>query len=65
MTHPLFAALAEHGVTLAEEAKAVKRSPASIRAMCYPEGNDNRRPAPEALRKRWLDKYGVPLKAWR
>lgn len=63
--HPLFAALAAKGVTLAEEAQAVHRSPASIRSMCYPKGNDSRRPAPEALQKRWLAEYGVPLKAWK
>ena len=61
--HPLFQALAKAGVTIAEEAKAVKRSPASIRSFCYDD--ENRRPAPEALRQRWLEKYGVPLKVWR
>lgn len=63
--HPLFAALAAKGVTLAEEAKAVGRSPASIRSMCYPKDSASRRPAPEALRQRWLTEYGVPLKAWK
>jgi len=63
--HPLFAALAAHGVTLAEEAKIVRRSPASIRSFCYPKNNDNRRPVPDALKQRWLSEYGVPLKTWR
>jgi hypothetical protein len=63
--HPLFAALAKNGVTLAEEAKAVGRSTASIRSMCYPKDSASRRPAPDALQRRWLKEYGVPLTAWK
>lgn len=63
--HPLFEALAKHGVTLAEEADNVKRSPSSLRSFCYPKGNPHRRPAPEDLKKRWRDLYGVSPKAWR
>lgn len=63
--HELFKALAKAGVTLAEEADKVKRSTSSIRSMCYPKGNPNRRPAPEALKQRWLTLYKVPTSAWR
>jgi hypothetical protein len=62
--HPLIAALAKEGITLAEEAKAVKRSPTAIRNYLYPAGEVSFRPIPRELAKLWHKKYGVPLTAW-
>jgi len=62
--HPLIAALAERGITLAEEAKAVKRSTTAVRNYLYPRGEAMSRPVPKELAKLWQKKYGVPLDAW-
>lgn len=62
--HPLIDALKKARVTIAEEAKAVKRSPASVRSFCYPAAHDSFRPVPRALAEHWRRTYGVPLSAW-
>jgi lambda repressor-like predicted transcriptional regulator len=65
MDHPLIAALAERGITLAEEAKAVKRSPTAVRNYLYPASEPSSRPIPRDLAELWRKKYGVPMSTWK
>lgn len=62
--HPLIAALESAGVSVAEEAKAIRRSPASLRSFCFPATSEHYRPVPRAIAQRWLQEYGVPLATW-
>jgi hypothetical protein len=61
--HPLLAALKRAGVSVVDEATAVRRSPASVRSFCTSE-EANYRPIPRAIAERWLKVYGVPLATW-
>jgi len=62
--HGLAAALRDRRVTLAEEAKAVKRNPTSLRNFMYPKSHPNNRPVPRSLVDYWAKKYGVSDRAW-
>jgi lambda repressor-like predicted transcriptional regulator len=62
--HPLIAALAKRGVSVAEEAKTVRRSVASLRSFCFPATSEHYRPIPRAIAERWLAEYKVPLATW-
>lgn len=64
LKHPLMAALKKAGVTVAEEAASVKRSPPSLRSFCKPKGDPSSRPCPRALADHWKRTRGVPLSAW-
>ncbi|HUG50214.1 MAG TPA: hypothetical protein VLZ78_04375, partial [Terrimesophilobacter sp.] len=63
--HPLVAAMIEHGVTLVEVAKKVKRSRSTVQAWMLPKDDDNHRPIPEDAKKILLDEYGVPISTWK
>lgn len=62
--HPLMVALAKAGVTVAEEAKAIHRSVASLRSFCFSAKSEHYRPVPRAIADRWLAEYKVPLATW-
>lgn len=62
--HPLFAAMAAKGITLAEEAAEVKRSPASVRSFTYDADHPAYRPCPRTIAEHWKRKYKVPLSTW-
>lgn len=62
--HELIKALKKAGVTLAEAAKEVKRSTASVRSWLYPVGDTSFRPIPRACAEHFRDKYKVPLATW-
>lgn len=62
--HPLFAAMAAKGITLAEEAAEVKRSPASVRSFTYDVDNAAYRPCPRPIAEHWKRKYKIPLSTW-
>ena len=62
--HPLMKGLAAKGVTLVEEAKAVRRSVSGVRSFCFPPDDVAYRPIPDDLKKRWKELYGVPLNTW-
>ena len=65
LKHPLIAALEAKGVTVAEEAKTIRRSVSSLRSFCFPPDSEHYRPVPKAIAQRWLEEYGVPLKTWK
>ena len=58
------AALEAAGVTLAEAAAKVKRTPPSLRMMAYPKGHDSHRPAPRAVVEALKREFGIPLSVW-
>lgn len=60
----LLAALKKARITLAEEAKAVKRTPTALRFHCAPEDSGNFRPPPRELAERWEREYHVPVGDW-
>lgn len=62
--HPLIAALAKAGVSVAEEAKAVRRSVAGVRSFCFAATSEHYRPVPRQIAQRWLTVYKVPLATW-
>jgi hypothetical protein len=64
LKHPLMVALAKSRVTVAEEAKDVRRSVASVRSFCFPVTSEHYRPVPRAIAERWRDEYRVPLATW-
>jgi hypothetical protein len=62
--HPFIKALEKAGVPLVEEARAVARTPGSLRNFLYPASHKSCRPVPRHLADMWQKKYGVPLSAW-
>jgi hypothetical protein len=64
LSHRLIDELAARNISLAEEARAVKRTPTSLRNMMYPKGHPSNRPVPRQLQKRWETLYGVPESDW-
>jgi hypothetical protein len=63
-SHPLMIALEKAGVTVVDEAAAIRRSVSGLRSFCFARSDVSYRPVPRPIAERWLRVYDVPLSTW-